>query len=97
MDEQRSEPRHKTLLRAEITTSQGEVLACSVRDLSTKGARLGIGDLAWIPSTFRLQILERGLQAEAEVRWRDKTQIGVRFRSVSRLQSGRWVEAQDVA
>lgn len=97
MEDQRREPRQKTLLRAEITTAQGTIYSCSVRDLSSRGARLSVGDVAWIPSTFKLRILGRDIIADAEVRWRNQNQMGVRFRSVRRLAAGLWVETQDVA
>jgi len=52
---------------------------CSIKDLSTGGARLQFGDATGIPQNFELLILTDGVRKPCTVRWRRGNQIGVSF------------------
>jgi hypothetical protein len=87
MSDNRREPRQKTLLQAQITTAEGFVMSCSVRDLSERGARLSFGNAFWVPEQFKLHILAREWVAQVEVRWRKGNQVGVQFRHLQKARA----------
>jgi methyl-accepting chemotaxis protein len=87
MHERREAARQGVVLQAEMTTASGGTVACAVRDLSERGARLSFADASFVPDRFRLRILGREWSALAEVRWREGRQVGVEFRSLRCLVS----------
>jgi len=54
---------------------------CTIRDLSTGGAKLAFGTIPKLPDIFELEIPSQGKTHEVEVRWNRGLQLGVRFRS----------------
>ena len=54
---------------------------CTIRDLSTGGAKLSFGNIPKLPDVFELQIPSQGKAYEVELRWQRGLQIGVQFRS----------------
>ena len=60
---------------------------CTVRDLSTGGAKLAFGAIPKLPDTFELQIPSQGKAHEVELRWQRGLQVGVQF-----LNSRKFVE-----
>jgi len=64
-----------------MATAAGALIGkCSVRDISSTGARITLSDPHHVPDAFVL-ILSRngGARRNCELIWRDKSQIGVRF------------------
>ena len=61
---------------------------CTVRDISTGGAKLAFGTILKLPDIFELQIPSQGKAHEVELRWQRGLQVGVQFRS-----SRRYVES----
>ena len=60
---------------------------CTVRDLSTGGAKLAFGAIPKLPDIFELQIPSQGKAHEVELRWQRGLQVGVQF-----LNSRKYVE-----
>ncbi len=54
-------------------------VACTVRDISSTGARLRTEGSVNIPDTFELLIELDGTEADCEVVWRKGDEVGVRF------------------
>ena len=54
---------------------------CTVRDLSSGGAKLAFGAIPKLPDIFELQIPSQGKAHEVELRWQRGLQVGVQFRS----------------
>ena len=77
---QRSTPRTRTVLRAEIRFNDGMMSAeCLVRDISASGARLELSGEVTLPDRFDLHIPKRNLTYRATMRWRKGKEIGVVF------------------
>jgi len=77
--DRREHPRAHVLRRARIVFRRGySTVDCVVLDLSDGGARIRIGDWLPLPPTFELR-LENGPPREAEVRFRARETLGVRF------------------
>ena len=88
MDERRESQRHRTFLAGKVIFGANRFqIDCSVRDLSSGGARLSFADPLAVPSVFELHLPARGTVVRAEVRWRKGRQIGVMFRAVLRRPS----------
>ena len=88
MDERRESQRHRTFLAGKVIFGANRFqIDCSVRDLSSGGARLSLADPLAVPSVFELHLPARGTVVRAEVRWRKGRQIGVIFRAVLRRPS----------
>ena len=71
MDERRESQRHRTFLAGKVIFGANRFqIDCSVRDLSSGGARLSLADPLAVPSVFELHLPARGTVVRAEVRWR---------------------------
>jgi hypothetical protein len=82
----RRAPRRRTLKSAIIAyNGRFATLACTVRDISTTGARLRVEGTMSAPDTFDLIIQIDGLEASCEVVWRKDQDVGVRFLSAPRV------------
>jgi two-component system cell cycle response regulator len=56
---------------------------CAVRDLTEEGARMRLQDeAALVPAKFELAIEIDGTEAQCEVVWRKRGDLGVKFHSV---------------
>ena len=77
MQKKRSHPRAPTLLNATISVN-GKAISCCVRELSSGGAKLRIGDVI-LPNEFQLVLKDTGEVRRAQVRWRRRTEIGIAF------------------
>ena len=85
MDERRESQRQRTFLAGKVVYGASRFeIDCSVRDLSSGGARLSFVDPLTVPSAFELHLPSRGAVFRAEARWRKGRQIGVKFRAVLR-------------
>jgi hypothetical protein len=80
MSDARRAERTKSLLRAQATFSNGAaIVECTVRNISTDGARLDVGETVAFPVEFDLSIPQRGRSHRARIIWRDPASIGVMF------------------
>ena len=79
-DEARRLPRRRVLKAGIIASNDRHLtVACTVRDLSETGARVKVEGTLTIPDTFELIIEVEGLEANCEVAWRARNEVGVRF------------------
>lgn len=76
MEKRASERR--LLLRAGTIEFNGDVIDCTVRNLSSTGAMLDVANPVGIPDHFTL-ILPDGHYTSCKVVWRKQTRIGVTF------------------
>jgi hypothetical protein len=84
----------RRILKAGIVAfnDRHSTLPCTVRDLSTTGARLRVNGSVNAPDTFELIIELDGLEASCQVVWRKVDQIGVRFLSAPRIVAARRIQ-----
>ena len=73
----RSEPTENVHLRAQIA-AQGFAAECLIRDVSKRGARLRVDNIATVPPEFEL-VWSGGHRRLVKVRWRRKGEVGVTF------------------
>jgi hypothetical protein len=79
-DERRNSRRSKSFLRGFVYVSRRRgALACLVRDLSDKGARIIFSDEVTLPPEVDLYIPQREQTLRARVQWRRSDEIGLAF------------------
>lgn len=84
MGERRGSRRSKSFLRGFVYVSRKRgALACLVRDLSDKGARIIFSDTVTLPEHVDLYIPQRELTLRARVQWRRSDEIGLAFEAAS--------------
>jgi len=80
MGERRNTRRTKSFLRGFIYVSRKRgALACLIRDLSEKGARIVFSDTVTLPNVVDLYIPQRDQTLRARVHWRQNDEIGLSF------------------
>ncbi len=80
MSERRSSRRAKSFLRGLVYVSRKQGgLACLIRDLSEKGARIVFSDTVTLPDVFDLYIPQRDQTLRVKVRWRHGDELGLAF------------------
>lgn len=80
MSERRGSRRSKSFLRGFVYVSRKRgALACLVRDLSEKGARIIFSDTVTLPDVVELYIPQREQTLRARVQWRRNDEIGLAF------------------
>lgn len=78
--ERRALPRSRTYWRGTVLFPGGlRSIECTVRNFSSKGARLDCGAVADIPDHFELKIPQKGEAFACQVIWRRAPEIGVNF------------------
>jgi hypothetical protein len=86
MSERRNSRRTKSFLRGFVYVSRKRgALACLVRDLSEKGARIIFSDEVTLPDMVDLYIPQRDQTLRARVTWRKNDEIGLAFTEVERV------------
>lgn len=79
-EQRRANPRTRTLLEGCIVYNNGvSRMKCTVRDLSTAGARLVFAQQVKVPAEFELQIPGKRLARRAQVIWYDGQTHGIMF------------------
>ena len=79
-DERRSEHRRRILKGAVLKFNNGfGNLECVVRNLTSSGARVSMGQTNGIPSRLQVHISGERTPIEALVRWRNPRDIGLSF------------------
>lgn len=56
-----------------------KTIACTVKDVSNSGARLGVDADQELPASFWIKIAGYREKRRAETRWRDGDQVGIEF------------------
>jgi hypothetical protein len=85
MGERRGLRRSKSFLRGFVYVSRKRgALACLVRDLSDKGARIIFSDTVTLPDVVELYIPQRDQTLRARVQWRRNDEIGLAFIAAER-------------
>jgi hypothetical protein len=80
MGERRISRRQKSFLRGFVYVSKRRgALACLIRDLSEKGARIIFSDTVTLPDVVDLYIPQREQTLRARVHWRRNDEIGLAF------------------
>jgi hypothetical protein len=85
MGERRGSRRSKSFLRGFVYVSRKRgALACLIRDLSEKGARIIFSDTVTLPDVVELYIPQREQTLRARVQWRRNDEIGLGFSAADR-------------
>ena len=85
MGERRGSRRSKSFLRGFVYVSRKRgALACLIRDLSEKGARIIFSDTVTLPDVVELYIPQRDQTLRARVQWRRNDEIGLGFTETER-------------
>src|SRR6202051_257735 len=85
MVERRNSRRSKSFLRGFVYVSRKRGgLACLIRDLSDKGARIIFSDTVTLPDVVELYIPQREQTIRSRVQWRRNDEIGLAFTAVER-------------
>jgi uncharacterized small protein (DUF1192 family) len=80
MGERRNARRSKSFLQGFVYVSRKRgALACLIRDLSDKGARIIFSDTVTLPDMVELYIPQREQTLRARVQWRRNDEIGLGF------------------
>jgi PilZ domain len=80
MSERRSVRRTRSFLRGFVYVSRQQgAMACLIRDLSDKGARILFSDTVTLPNVFDLHIPQRDQTLRCKVRWRHGDEVGLAF------------------
>jgi hypothetical protein len=78
--ERRHDQRHRTLKGARIAFNAGQsTIDCTVRNISSQGARLQVASVVGVPNTFDL-VTDSGETKPCRVAWRSLKELGVEFR-----------------
>jgi PilZ domain len=79
-EERRTEHRRRILKGAVIKFNNGfGNLECVLRNLTSKGARISMGQTGGIPSRLQIHIVGERTPIEALVQWRTPRDIGLSF------------------
>ena len=80
MVEARRAERVRSFLKARIVfNNHNTTIECTIKNISTSGAKIEIGNAMSIPETFDLEIPQKGRSHRARLSWRNATAIGVEF------------------
>ncbi len=80
MNERRNSRRSESFLRGFVYVSRKRGgLACLIRDLSEKDARIVFSDTVTLPDVLDLHIPQREQTLRARVQWRRNDEIGLAF------------------
>jgi hypothetical protein len=79
MIEKRAVPRHRVLKGGTLAFSGGGSIDCTVRNISSNGARVDITDPIGVPRSFTLIIAADRFMRRCHAVWRSEQRIGVAF------------------
>jgi hypothetical protein len=78
-DEHRGAERRKTLKAGRIVFNAGRsTISCTIRNMSSKGAKLEVASVVGVPDTFDLVLAPHSNQP-CRVKWRRLKELGVEF------------------
>jgi PilZ domain len=78
MEEKRKHPRAEIDEPAYVS-SGGSVMSCTVRNISAEGAAIDVENPAFVPSQFRLVMVNNAKVYECRVAWIQRNRIGLTF------------------
>ena len=79
-EDRRKHPRQRVLKRGRMVFNDGHsTIDCTIRDISTGGARLRVGSEVAVPAVFELVFLESTLRRKVARRWQTGVEIGVEY------------------
>src|ERR1700733_9269872 len=97
MSERRNARRSKSFLRGSVYVSRKRgALACLIRDLSEKGARIVFSDQVTLPDVVDLYIPQREQTLRARVQWRRNDEIGLAFEQAEAAPAAAEPNAGDI-
>src|ERR1700744_3537691 len=97
MGERRNARRSKSFLRGFVYVSRKRgALACLIRDLSSKGARIIFSDTVTLPEHVDLYIPQRDQTLRARVQWRRNDEIGLAFPEAASAEANAAPSAAEV-
>ena len=79
MNDRRTAPRHRVLKQGTLAFSSGGSADCTVRNISSNGARIEIDNPVGLPETFTLVIASADLMRHCHPVWIGNQQMGVAF------------------
>lgn len=79
MIEKRTTPRHKVLKHGTLAFTGGGGVDCTVRNISSGGARLDVANPVGLPQSFTLVIQTDQFMRHCHPVWCNDTRIGVAF------------------
>jgi hypothetical protein len=97
MGERRNSRRSKSFVRGMVYVSRKrEALACLIRDMSEKGARIIFSDQVTLPDIVEHYIPQREQTVRARVSWRKNDEIGLAFSEAEQPAPARQPSAAEV-
>ena len=79
MIEKRAAPRHRVLKHGTLAFHGGGTVDCTVRNISSNGARLDIANPVGLPQSFTLFIQSDQFMRRCRAVWSREQRIGVAF------------------
>lgn len=79
MSERRSQRRMKMLKAGKVLLPDFVAVPCTVRDISSDGARLEFEGPVCLPDAFHLRLVAADLEIPATVAWQRRLEAGIRF------------------
>ena len=79
MIENRAAPRHRVLKRGTLAFSGGGGVDCTVRNISSSGARIDIASPVGLPESFTLVIEADHFMRHCHAVWSSERRIGIAF------------------
>jgi hypothetical protein len=85
MEQLRGAERIRSFLRAQIIfNNRMSTIDCTIKNISTTGARVALSDSLAVPTEFEIDIPQKGRSYRARLVWRDKEAIGIEFIDANR-------------
>ena len=83
MLDRRQHPRNRVYYGGMVAfNARNSTLACVVRNVSQRGARIEFENSAMLPDRVDFEIERRGLSCQAHLVWRDRNAAGLAFSTV---------------
>lgn len=79
MRERRNEPRLKVLKEAKALLDDFVAVDCTLRDISTGGARIEFDGPICLPAKFSLRIVTADVTISVTTAWQRRLEAGIRF------------------
>jgi hypothetical protein len=79
MMENRAAPRHRVLKRGMLAFGGGGGVDCTVRNISSSGARIDIANPVGLPESFTLVIEADQFMRHCHAVWSNERRIGIAF------------------
>lgn len=79
MIERRVSPRHRVLKRGTLAFPGGGAVDCTVRNISSSGARVDVANPMGVPETFTLMIDSDQFARRCHAVWARDRQMGIAF------------------